>query len=83
MARPLDGFAQGPLVVRAGAAASSRDYLAPLRDELAQPAIVLVIDVVYLFNTERADLASRLFELARWAFSNWWRHIFVPSEFLL
>jgi len=57
--RPPDGARHGPLVMGAGAGAAARQDLAPFRDELAQDANILVVNMLYLVHAELADAASR------------------------
>src|SRR5438552_8461418 len=55
--RPLDGVSELPLMARATPRDPSRDDLAALRHEPAQPAHVLVVDEIDLVRTELTDLA--------------------------
>src|SRR5688572_19681412 len=56
-ARALDRVRQLPLVPGAAARDAAGNDLAALRDEVAQPTNVLVIDELQLVRTELTDLA--------------------------
>jgi hypothetical protein len=53
-----DGAGQLPLVPRAAAGDAARGDLAPLRNEVAQAAYILVVDQIDAIDTELANLAA-------------------------
>src|SRR5262249_29250187 len=69
----LDGVGQHPLVRGAGAGSAPGQDLAPLRDELAQPRGVLVVDVLDPLHAEVTDFPANALVLAGLLCRSW-RH---------
>src|SRR5579863_7938669 len=71
VARPLDRFAEPPLVARAGARHAARQDFSPLLHERLQLVHLLVIDEVHVIDAEAADfLLAKILALPAAAWSS-------------